>query len=133
MKPSNSKETFRHSSMFQEPCFAPCTYDLGGFPSALHITQANTASGTAFLHFSHPPSLIMQYAKGTSSKITSSRHHLTNILPSTGSFPVSITNDPIFESLTCTVVLYNLAISVQVTLYFQTYRCYSTNYHRHLY
>lgn len=37
------------------------------------------------------------------------------------------------QSLTCTVVLYNLAISVQVRLYFQTYRCYSTNYHRHLY
>ena len=31
------------------------TFDLGGFPFALHITQASTASATAFLRFSQNP------------------------------------------------------------------------------
>jgi hypothetical protein len=38
-------------------CFfvSQSTFDLGEFPFALHITQASTASATAFLRFSQPP------------------------------------------------------------------------------
>ena len=72
----NERVTWRTTVEIQPDNVSQSTFDLGGFPFALHITQASTASATAFLHFSHPPSLIMQYAKGAYSKNTSSRHRL---------------------------------------------------------
>ena len=51
----NERVTWRTTVEIQPDNVSQSTFDLGGFPFALHITQASTASATAFLHFSHPP------------------------------------------------------------------------------
>ena len=65
----NERVTWRTTVEIQPDNVSQSTFDLGGFPFALHITQASTASATAFLHFSHPPRWLCSMRKERTAKI----------------------------------------------------------------